>query len=149
MELTPELIKTFLYKTDSQFPVPLSHKQDLSQFANKLYNQATLCVETNELEIIAMVAGYTDNLIDNIAYISVVATLCEYQGNGYASKLINKFIGFCKEKSIDAVHLYTDSSNNIAIKMYKQLGFTEWVVPNESRPKDKHLIYYIKSELKQ
>lgn len=148
-QLTPKLIEIFLNKVDSQFSVPLSQKQDLPEFAYKLYNKATICVDTNVTDIVAMVAGYTDNLTDNIAYISIVATLPEYQGNGLASKLIKQFINICKEKNIEAIHLYTDSSNNIAIKMYKQLGFVEWVIPNEFRPKDKHLIYYIKSELKQ
>ena len=143
--MTPsvEEIELFLEAVDPHFPTPLSKKQDLRSFAIKLFDKATLCCKFNNGKISSMVAGYTDNLNENIAYISIVATLSEYRGRGYATSLVNDFIAICKRKNIDAVHLYSVSSNISAMNMYRKLGFVDYVFDNEPRPDDAHLIYYI------
>lgn len=137
------LLERFLNKVDKTFPVALSDKQDLHVFAHKLADKATLCVEYSNDEIVSMVAGYTDNLPDDKAYISVVATAPEGRGRGLASGLVKEFISVCKDKNINAVHLYTDSSNTGAIRMYEKIGFVPYIVQDEIRPDDVHLIYYI------
>lgn len=136
-------IEEFLISADKLFPIPLSQKQNLKAFAQKLAEKATICTACEDGKIVSMVAGYTDNVVDGLAYISIVASLPNTQGKGYASSLIKEFIRICKQKTIDAVHLYTTKTNDVAIKMYKKLGFVEWITPNEPRPEDLHLIYYI------
>ena len=141
MTLTKKQIQRFLEKVDKSFPVPISEKQNLSEYATKLLSQATLCCEIENDEIVSMVAGYTDNLTDALGYVSLVATIEGAQGNGYAKKLIMDFLGICGEKNINAVHLYTHITNEKAIRMYKDLGFEDYVLKNEPRPDDVHLIY--------
>lgn len=141
-----EKIEDFLTKVDKSFPVPLSKKQNLSEFAIKLNEKATLCTKEENGEIVSMVAGYTENLSDNIAYISVVATLEGSRCKGYSKALVKEFIEICIKKSIDAVHLYTVATNISAVNLYKKLGFKEYVMENEPRPDDLHLIYYIKEK---
>ena len=128
------------------FPVPLSEKQNLSLFAVKLCEKATLCCSYENSEICSLVAGYTDNVPDNKAYISVVASLPSAQGNGYASALVKEFINISKRKGLGAVHLYAVESNTPAIRMYEKLGFERLAMENEPRPDDVHLIYYIDKE---
>ncbi|MBO5312819.1 MAG: GNAT family N-acetyltransferase [Clostridia bacterium] len=141
MKNNTEKIEKFLRLVDKDFPVPLSCKQDLSQLARKLCEKGTLCAREENGEIVALVAGYTDNLENNIAYISVVATRKDARGKGYARALVCEFIDICREKGIDAVHLYTVHSNTSAVKMYNSIGFMEWVVEDEPRKNDLHLIY--------
>lgn len=136
-------VERFLYKVDKSFPVPLSQKQDLGALARKLWEKATLCCVWENNEICSMVAGYTDNVLNNMAYISVVATLDSARGQGYASRFIEEFIAIAEEKHIQAVHLYTDRKNIPAIKMYQKLGFEEWKVSDEPRPDDMHLIRFL------
>ena len=143
MQITSTQIENFLREVDRYFPVPLSRKQDLHDFSLKLHQKATLCYELSNGEIEAMVAGYTENLVGNVAYVSVVATRKSSQGKGLASKLIKEFIAVCKEKRSGAVHLYTDKSNVAAIKMYRKIGFSDWILQDEPRPDDIHLIYYV------
>lgn len=142
-KVSSEKVYDFLKKVDMSFPVPLSQKQDLMVLAEKLCVKGTLCVVTDNGEIVSMVGGYTENIIDNKAYISVVATLKEYGGKGYAKKLVKEFTDICKEKNIDAVHLYTVHNNTFAVNMYKSIGFTEWKIDDEPRKDDLHLIYHI------
>ena len=146
MKPTIGQIEEYLIKVDKMFPVPLSCKQDLKDFAKKLYDKATLCLRMQEDKIVAMVAGYTENLANEMAYISIVATCKEAQGNGYAPKLIHEFISICKEKKINAVHLYVVPENEAAVQMYKRIGFQVWEIEQEPRPEDLHLIYYINEE---
>lgn len=136
-------IEEFLSSVDKLFPVPLSEKHNLTEFATKLAEKATICSACENGKIVSMVAGYTENIIDNIAYISIVASLPSTQGKGYATSLLKKFIQICNEKSINAVHLYTAKTNSVAVKMYEKLGFVKWTLPNEARPADLHLIYRI------
>ena len=143
MKPTVSQIEAFVREVDEQFPVPLSRKQNLCDFALKLYEKATVCYKQDDGKISAMVAGYTENLVYNIAYISIVATCAEYRGRGYASALVKEFIDICKNKRISAVHLYSDSSNVTAIKMYQKIGFVSYHPEDEQRPDDTHLFYYM------
>ncbi len=137
-------IEEFLNKVDKLFPVPLSQKQNLNEYAKKLYEKGTLCAKTENGRILAMVAGYTDNVTDNRGYIAVVATLPEAQGKGFAKKLVLEFLSISKAKALDAVHVYAVPTNTVAVNMYRGIGFTEWKLPDETRPADLHLIYNMK-----
>ena len=142
--INKEKLETFLGSVDNHFPTPLSQKQELSLLAEKFMEKATMCYHEENGEILALVAGYTQNVTADMGYISVVATLPEAQGKGYASRLVKEFIEIATDADLSAVHLYTAKSNLSAIAVYKKLGFTEWVVEGETRPDDLHLIFSIK-----
>lgn len=136
-------IKLFLEKVDKTFPVPLSKKQNIETYASKLHDKSTICAVFENHEIVSMIAGYIENVIDDMAYISIVATLPEYYGMGYAHKLVEEFIDSCKKRKLRAVHLYAVASNIAAMKLYKKIGFVEYMIQNEVRPNDVHLIFYL------
>lgn len=136
-------IEEFLWKVNLDFPIPLDKKVDLSKYSVKLYNNATIKVEFKDNKICGMVAGYTENLEDNISYISIVAVDKENRGYGIASKLVELFLEDCKNKNIRAVHLYTHKTNIGAIKIYKKIGFREISNFDDIRNDDIHLIKYL------
>lgn len=138
-------LEIFLRAVDGLFPVPLSKKQPIDLLAEKLARCGTLCAAQQGERILALVAGYTENTPDALAYISVVATLPEAQGQGMASRLVKQFLGIAARRGLSGVHLYTDKSNAPAIRMYERLGFVPYRPAYEGRPEDVHLIYYIKS----
>lgn len=135
-----DMIKTFLFDVDMDFPVPLSDKVVLNEYAVKLYEKATLCCEIDDGTIVGMVAGYTENIINDMAYIALVGVKKEYRGNGIASNLIKQFIDISHNKRISKIHVYTDCSNINAILMYENLGFKTFDCNNEPRPNDNHYI---------
>ncbi|MDD4689315.1 MAG: GNAT family N-acetyltransferase [Eubacteriales bacterium] len=137
-------IEIFLTEVDKSFPVPLSDKQDIKLYAQKLFDKATICAELDDGKIISLVAGYTDNMKDNIAYFSVAATTKEGRGRGLATKLFKEFLSICKDKNLDAAELYTDKRNVDAIRLYEKIGFQPYVIEDDPRPDDVHMIYYIK-----
>ncbi len=139
-----EQLLRFLQKVDNSFPVPLSKKVHLLEYADKLISLSDIYAEIKDGKILSAVIGYNKNVENKIAYISIVATVKEAQGKGLAKGLIKRFIEDCKNKGMVCVHLYTHTTNNIAIKMYRDMGFVDYEVENELRPDDVHLVYWIK-----
>lgn len=135
-----DMIEAFLIDVDMDFPIPLSDKVILNEYAVKLYEKATLCCEIDNGTIVGMVAGYTENIINDMAYIALVGVKKEYRGNGIASKLIKQFIDISHNKKINRIHVYTDCSNKNAMLMYEKLGFKIFNCDNEPRPNDNHYI---------
>lgn len=138
-------IYAFLVKVDRMFPTALSAKTGIREYALKLSQNATLCVVEERGEIVSMVAGYTENTVDQMAYISLVATLPGYRRRSYARDLVLEFIRIAGSKRLRAVHLYTAKGNLAAIRLYSGLGFVPWYPEQEQRPGDVHFIYDLTS----
>ena len=143
-QVTKLQVEYFLNAIDREFQIPLSQKCDLKGLAQKFYEYGTFFVEQSGDQIVSMVAGYTNDLSGKKAYVSVVGTLPEATGKGYATRLLKEFIQISTEKGMKEVHLYTVPTNIGAIYMYKKIGFEELYLEDESRPQDMHLVYYIK-----
>jgi GNAT superfamily N-acetyltransferase len=62
---------------------------------------------------------YTDKMI----YIDDLATLPEYRGNGYASRLLDKVYQIAKDSGKAAVHLDSGYQRKTAHRVYLQKGF--------------------------
>lgn len=142
-------IYKILKEVNYDFPVALSDKVDLMEYTIKLYERANLKVKLVDDEIIGMVAGYIDNCVDKISYISLVAVRKEYRNQKIAKSLIKEFINECMIKKIDMIHLYTDKKNLGAIHLYQSLYFNKYEISNEPSPNDIHLclkLYYKKEE---
>ena len=144
--ITEKKLLTFLNKMDPLFPIPLSRKTYLKNYAEKLHQNATICFQEVDGSIVGVVAGYTENTVNNTAYISLVGVLPEYQNQKIAEQLIGEFISRASHKRLNAIHLYAVKTNIPAIKLYKKMGFVEWYMEAEPRPEDIHYIYYLQQK---
>ena len=134
----------YLENVDNDFPIKLSDKINLEEYVQKLFeNNANILYERMDDELAGVVIGYTENVINELAYISIVSTNKKFRGNGIARNLIVRFINKCRDKSLKGVHLYTHKTNLSAINMYKTLGFREYILSDEKRIEDVHFIYYL------
>jgi ribosomal protein S18 acetylase RimI-like enzyme len=143
-EVSSRELIDYLEKVDDLFPIPLSAKESLQVLAEKLLKYGTLCPEFDNEKMVGLVAGYIENTVNSLGYISVVSVLPEKQGEGIASKLVTEFLSIAKEKGLRGVNLYCDSRNDRALKMYDRLGFENYSIPDEPRPEDSHLVYWFK-----
>lgn len=141
-----DVMLRFLKAVDRDFPVPLSQKQDLEAFARKLCEKATICAVMDGEEIAALAAGYTDHMVENRAYLSILAVRADMRGQGYATRLLREFVDISAQKGADAVHAYAVASNLPAIRVYQKLGFARLNLPDEPRPQDAHLILELGGE---
>lgn len=133
----------FLVAVDKLYPTSLSLKVSLPKYAKKLHENATICFHEEDGKIVGVVAGYTENTINNAAFVSMVGVLPEYQRKGIAEELVKEFIDRANHKRLDFVHLYAVKENTPAVKLYKKLGFVEWYFENDPRPEDVHFIFYL------
>ena len=142
-----EKLKEFLQIVDNHFPVPLSAKVDLEDYARKLINRADLIAELSDTgEIQALVAGYVRHVENNMAYIAIVATIPEMRGQGKAKRVVQRFMDYCQEQKRKGVHLYAAESNTNAVRLYESLGFERFYLENEPRPDDLHLVHWFDKE---
>lgn len=130
----------FLIRADHLFPVSLSERGKLCDLERKFSNFGTLGIVRENGKIISLCASYANDCLNRLAYISVVATLPEYSGKGYGKIAVQEFIEKAKNAGMKAIHLYADNKNTPAINLYERLGFVDYMVGNEPRPKDRHLI---------
>lgn len=142
--LTKKQLIDFLFAIDKDFPIPLSDKVNIAEYAEKLMDKADLVAEIEEDRIKGLAAGYTENIIDNSAYIALVGVQDKFRGQGIAKQLVKTFIKLCQEKNIHSINLYTHQTNVPAIKMYGALGFEIYDMQDEVRTQDIHYIYYLK-----
>ncbi len=142
-EMNEESVYNFLCEVDKNFPVPLSEKVDLREYAKKLVNKAEICCITEENRILSVAAGYMNNADEEVAFLAVVATSQQARGKGMASALVKEFIDKARARQLKGVHLYTDKRNSSAISIYTKLGFVDYIIDNEPRPDDVHLVYWI------
>ena len=138
-----EKILNFLKKIDNDLPIPISQKTDLESYAQKLNDKALKLTFCENDEIVSMSAGYI-NMETRMAFISIVATLPQYRMMGLGQKVVKTFIEKSKADNMNGVHLYTHSTNEKAIKLYKNLGFVDYNV--DERAGDKHLVYWLKGD---
>jgi len=139
-KISGDMLYDFLESVNTDFPIPLSQKISLREYAEKIieFGEIVVALEKNTLKGLAI--GYTENLKGNSAYISVVGVKKEFRGSGIGKKVVQKFIEICRQKKIKSVNLYTHKSNKAAIKMYKALGFKENSLSEEERIHDIHFI---------
>lgn len=70
----------------------------------------------------------------------MVASLPEYANKGYGKIAVQSFIEKAKNVEMRAIHLKADKDNDSALNMYESLGIVDWIVANEPRREDRHLI---------
>lgn len=146
-QITQGNLVRFLRTVDHHFPVPLSSKVNLLEYAQKLIERAEMFAEISETgEIEALVAGYICHVENNMAYIAIVATIPALRGQGIAGRLVRKFMARCCVEKRKGVHLYAVATNTSAVRLYEKLGFERYQLDGEQRPADLHLVHWFDRE---
>lgn len=113
----------FLVYIDKSLPVPLTQRVNLSEYADKVLQNGNVYSIVKEEKIVAAVLFYCNDFNSKRAYISMVGTLADYSGRGYATQLLEKVIEKCKSVGMEFCCMETDLSNCRALRLYLSLGF--------------------------
>lgn len=115
----------FLRKVDNDFRVPLSSKCSLDLYAHKIIeNGHVICYfDEDDKSIISAIGFYCNDVIQGKAYISIMCSLPEARGFGFAKKLLSKTSRICQINNMNEIIAY--SVNPIAIHLYKSVGYEE------------------------
>lgn len=145
--ITEKELYNYLVQVDNDFPVALSDKLELTKLSKKLYERADVVVERVGGRVVGIVAGYATNSQTDIAFISIVSVSKFFRGQKLGEKMIRTFLNLAYNCKCKGVELYTTKDNYVALRCYEKIGFTNYVLENETRPKDVHLIYRFEEEM--
>lgn len=90
--------------------------------AKVLKNASCLCHEENN-EINALLVIYHNDIINQKAYIPILAVKPTHNGKGIATKLVLYSINICQSSAIKRIFVNTWKSNTKATNLYQKLGF--------------------------
>jgi ribosomal protein S18 acetylase RimI-like enzyme len=116
-------INQFLEVADSYFFPALSTRVDISTYSKKLSENALNIFICNPKEDIAHAAVYVNDEVEFIAFLSTICVLPNFQGQGYASKLLNLCIEHARQKGMQFFDLEVDINNKDAILFYRRKEF--------------------------
>lgn len=114
----------YLLSVDNDFGVPLSEKANLRLLSEKLLKDGFVLAKLENRRIVSVLCFYANDLINRIAYISIMSSKEIVRGKGYARQLITECIDICRERGMAKIQC--DSINPIAIGLYKSVGFIQY-----------------------
>lgn len=129
-----EDILYLIQETDSLFEPPLSNRVELKEYAIKLQQKASLeLAYTNEGKPVGMLAYYANDHQSQIAYITFLAVLPEFQGQGIAKILMKKGIQNCQQNKMKEIKVETWEENALVIRFYEKFDFLIKMVVNDRK----------------
>ena len=114
--------------------VNIIYEIDKVNFTYDSYNLDTITNYINDKNILFLkildnneVIGYSIVLLTNPdAEILKICIKIEYRNKSYAKKLLQYNIDYLKKNNFENMYLEVRSNNNIAIKLYENLGFIKY-----------------------
>lgn len=122
-DINVSILYNFLRLVDNEFPISLSKKVELCEYAKKIYDKAEIIMALREGHIVGMIAGYVNDIINYIAYVTILVVLHECRGQKVGARLVDGFIELSKNKNMKVINLYTHNTNKAAISLYERKGF--------------------------
>ena len=112
----------FLNKINASFPVPLSEKIQIEEYAQKVLLLGIVIKIEHNNEIVGVVTGYANNNVSG-GYISVLGVSENHRGQKIGSRLLEAFIDEAKIEGMKQISLFAHKDNHNALKMYLNRGF--------------------------
>lgn len=137
-------LAALLRRIDNIFPIPLSKKVNIDEYAIKALSKGIVICAENSGDIIGILLGYANDLITKNVYIVVLGVLKEYQSQGIGRSLINRMKELSRSYGMKNVCLFTHQSNESAIRFYISNGFTIAHTPFHERSDEVYLVASLK-----
>lgn len=118
-----------LQQCDKHFVPPLSSRVNIPNYACKIMRHAIRFEAWSKDILVGLVAVYTNDYTNHIAYITNVSVLSAWAGQGIGYRLMNQSIKYAVTIGLHQISLQVASNNLPAITLYKKSGF---ILTNES-----------------
>lgn len=130
---------SFLKQIDNIFPVSLSQKVNIEDYAKKqLTHGVVICADISG-KIVGILLGYANDTLNKRAYIGTIGIVTECQSKGIGKKLIDEMKQYSKKMGMDKIGLHTHKTNSGAIRFYTREGFRQISELNSERKDDVYL----------
>lgn len=117
------MIVALLHELDKDFDPTLSSIINISNYAEKIKNNAKIMSYFDNGNLVAFIAFYCNDLETRIGFMSMLAVSKNNQGKGLARSLIKSSIDLLKNENFNRYRLEVFKTNNKAINLYKKMGF--------------------------
>ena len=129
----------FLKKIDEIFPIPLSERINIEEYAKKqLTHGIVICADISG-KIVGILLGYANDTQNKRAYIGTIGISAECQSKGIGKKLIDEMKQYSKTMGMNKIGLHTHKTNSGAIRFYTREGFQKISELNSERKDDVYL----------
>lgn len=119
-----EELKHFFLDKECQFEPSLATLTDFDSYLEKLHKFASFYVCREQTgELVALLAGYANNLETREAFLSALMVRASYRNCGIAQHLLNEFIKDLQKKSFITIRLSVLTTNSKALAFYKKNNF--------------------------
>ena len=104
--------------------VSLSRGKDYCEALAKKYEEnAEFLVLYCEGKLAAFASFYCNDAVNKTAYLSLIAVLERFEGNGFGEMMLDKVISVSREKGMQTISLEVRKSNIGAVSLYHKKGF--------------------------
>lgn len=124
---------------DNSFEPPLSSYVDIDAYAQKLVKNAYVCILQYNSRFAGLFAVYINDKVTQIAYMTSLAVLDEYKGNGFASVLMKEGIHIARENGMSLLKFEVKNGYERALKFHEKMGF---IKSNENTGHDDTFFMY-------
>lgn len=121
---TADEIREHLLVCSDNFSPPLLTYIDLEEYVSKLAMYSTNIEAWHNGKLIGLIAVYLNNAKSKAAYITNVSVERVYNGNGIASRLLQKVEEIAKANGFSSIVLEVKAENIKAIQFYKKRQYS-------------------------
>ncbi|WP_106449800.1 GNAT family N-acetyltransferase [Trichococcus alkaliphilus] len=114
----------FLNEINASFPVSLSEKIQIDEYAKKVLRLGLVMKMEQNNEIIGIITGYVNDTVTGNGYISVLGVSEHHRGKKIGSRLLQSFIDQARIEGMKKLSLFTHKDNQNALNMYLNHGFS-------------------------
>jgi ribosomal protein S18 acetylase RimI-like enzyme len=130
--LTHEKFYQLLKQFGDLLPDPMSERVDLNEYTDKWLRYADILLAIDKGKVIGLRVLYANDLETRCAHGLLLSILPQYQGRGIGRKMYLLSIELAKSRGMTKFFLFVHYENQVAINLYKSLGFFE---TNRNYPK--------------
>lgn len=139
-----DALANFLKQQDKEFPIPISRKTDIDDYAKKLLQFGyVLAAKDSTGAITGIIAGYANNRKTYEAYESVFVVDAAFRGTGLAKSLFLEQKNVCVAAGMKKLVLQTHKTNEKAIGFYQKFRSAQITETGDS-----YRYHWILTELK-
>lgn len=136
----------FLEEVDKDFPIPLSKKVNLSQYAQKVLDEGIVLAALDNFEIIGVLTGYINDKKNKTGFISLLGVSKNRKSEGVGSELLQVMINYASYNGMEKIFLNTHIENKGAIFFYEKRGFIQEKQLDKKYESDTLMKYFLEGK---
>lgn len=115
-------IDTIIRRCDKAFGSPVSMRVYYPELLRKIHHAGKFIYAYAE-EVLGYMALYANNLVTNVAYITLLAVSPEYQGSHIGTNLLVTGMDIARSYGMESCILEVKKTNEKAMRFYQSKGF--------------------------